>query len=142
MSFQGHERHTKPTRHVLFIIPLERASGKMGIVHEDLSSELRRIVLSGRLDFHGVEAVIEELSSLVSLAGKNVLIDLTNTTLISSMGIRALILNAKNLHQRGARMCLVVEAGTLVSTSLKAVGIDTLLPIYTSLPDAQSAMSI
>lgn len=112
----------------------------MAIAHEELTGGVRRIVLSGRLDFHGVEEIIGELSTLLTSAGKNALIDLTNASLICSMGIRALILNAKNMHQRGAKMALVVEDGSLVSTTLKSVGIDSLMPVYPSLPDAQSAL--
>jgi anti-anti-sigma factor len=112
----------------------------MAIEHNDLSGGLRHIVLSGRLDFHGVEKIIGQLSSLLTASGSNALIDLTQATLICSMGIRALILNAKNMQQRGRRMALVVDDGTIVSTTLKSVGIDSLLPVFTSLPDAKKAM--
>lgn len=112
----------------------------MAIAHEDLSGDLRRIVLTGRLDFHGVEEIIEPLSSLLASAGPNVLIDLTGATLICSMGIRALILNAKNLQQRGGRLALVVDSDTLVSTTLKSVGIDSLMPVFPSTADALKAL--
>ncbi len=112
----------------------------MAISHEDLGRDLRRIVLTGRLDFHGVEEIIEQLSSLLASAGSNVVIDLTDATLICSMGIRALILNAKNLQQRGGHMSLVVDNDTIVSTTLKSVGIDSLLPVFTSFRDAQLAL--
>ncbi len=112
----------------------------MAISHEDLGGDLRRIVLTGRLDFHGVEEIIEQLSSLLASAGSNVVIDLTDATLICSMGIRALILNAKNLQQRGGHMSLVVDNDTIVSTTLKSVGIDSLLPVFTSFRDAQLAL--
>lgn len=113
----------------------------MAISHEELSQDVRRIVLSGRLDFHGVEEIVEQLTSLVASTGMNAVIDLTAATLICSMGIRALILNAKNIQQRGGRMALVVNDNTTVSATLKAVGIDTLLPVFGNLPDAQKALS-
>jgi len=113
----------------------------MAIAHEDLNPDLRRIVLTGRLDFHGVEEIIEPLSTLLTSAGPNVVVDLTGTTLICSMGIRALILNAKNLQQRGGRMALVVDDGTIVSTTLRSVGIDSLLPVFASIPDARDALA-
>jgi anti-anti-sigma factor len=112
----------------------------MAIAHEDLSGDLRRISLTGRLDFHGVEEIIEQFSSLLSTSRMKVVVDLTGATLICSMGIRALILNAKNMQQRGGRMVLAVKEGSIVSSTLKSVGIDTLLPVYASLPDAQNAM--
>ena len=112
----------------------------MAIAHEDMGGGLRCIVLTGRLDFHGVEEIIEPLAALLATAGSNVLIDLTGATLICSMGIRALILNAKNLQQRGGRMALVVDADSILAATLKSVGIDSLLPVYTSLLDAQKAL--
>jgi anti-sigma B factor antagonist len=101
---------------------------------------VRRIILSGRLDFHGVEEIVGQLSSLLASTGTNALIDLTRANLICSMGIRALILNAKNMQQRGARMALLVDDGTIVSSTLKSVGIDSLLPIFTSLPEAKKSL--
>lgn len=112
----------------------------MAIAHEDLSADLRHIVLSGRLDFHGVEEIIEQLASLLAAYESNVIVDLTPATLICSMGIRALILNAKNLQQRGGRMALVVDGGTIVAATLKSVGIDSLLPVFMNLPDATIAL--
>ncbi len=110
------------------------------IEHEDLSEGIRRVGLSGRLDFHGVEEVVGQLSALLTAAGTHALVDLTHATMICSMGIRALILNAKNVQQRGGRMALVVNDGTIVSATLKSVGIDSLLPIFTSISDAKKAL--
>jgi anti-sigma B factor antagonist len=112
----------------------------MAISHEDLSENLRRIVLSGRLDFHGVEEIVEQMAALLSSAGLNVVVDLTAATLICSMGIRALILNAKSIQQRGGRMALVVDDTTTVSATLKSVGIDTLLPVFMNISDAKNAL--
>lgn len=113
----------------------------MAIAHNDLSSGLRHVILSGRLDFHGVEAIIEQFSALLAAARTDVLVDLTDATLICSMGIRALILNAKYMQQRGGRMALLIGDGTVVSTTLRSVGIETLLPVYTSLSEAQASLA-
>jgi anti-anti-sigma factor len=113
----------------------------MAIEHNDLDGDLRHITLSGRLDFHGVEEIIEQLSSLLAAAKADVLIDLAHVTLICSMGIRALILNAKYMQQRGARMALLIGDGTLVSHTLKSVGIDSLLPVYANLAEAEESMA-
>ncbi len=107
---------------------------------EDLSSNLRRITLSGRLDFHGVDAIMEQFSTLLETAGKLVIVDLTTATLICSMGIRTLILNAKNLQQRGGKMALVVDKNTTISRTLESVGIDNLLPVFGSLSDAEHVL--
>ncbi len=113
----------------------------MAIAHNDLSGGLRHVVLSGRLDFHGVEAIIEQFSALLASARADVLVDLANATVICSMGIRALILNAKYMQQRGGRMALLIGDGTVVSRTLRSVGIETLLPVYTSLSEAQASLA-
>lgn len=112
----------------------------MTIAHEDLGGNLRRVILTGRLDFSGVEEIVGQLSSLLSTAGASVLIDLTGATLICSMGIRALILNAKNMQQRGGRLGLLVSEGSTVATTLKSVGIDALMPVFTDNINAQQAL--
>lgn len=112
----------------------------MAIDHTDRNG-MRHVVLSGRLDFHGVEEIIEQLSSLLASAETDVLIDLAHATLICSMGIRALILNAKYIQQRGGRMALLIGDGTMVSNTLRSVGIETLLPVYTSLAEAQASLA-
>ena len=114
----------------------------MAISYEDLNAELRRIVLSGRLDFQGVEEIAEQFGSLLSSAGeRRVIVDLTSAVLICSMGIRTLILNAKAVQAQGGSMALVTgDSDSLVSKTLQSVGIDTLLPVFTSFSDAEKAL--
>jgi anti-sigma B factor antagonist len=112
----------------------------MAISYEDPSPDLRLINLSGRLDFQGVEEIVEQFASLLASAGRSVVVDLTAATLICSMGIRTLILNAKAVKQRGGRMALVVEDDTSVSKTLKSVGIDTLLPVFGNVSEAEKSI--
>jgi anti-anti-sigma factor len=114
----------------------------MAISCEDLSTELRRIVLSGRLDFQGVDEIAGQIESLLSsVGGERVIVDLTSVVLICSMGIRTLIMNAKNVQAQGGKMALVVGDGdSLVYQTLQSVGINALLPIFTSVSDAEKAL--
>lgn len=114
----------------------------MAIAHHDLSSGLRHVILSGRLDFQGVESIIEQFSTLLASSKAGVLVDLENATLICSMGIRALILNAKYMQQRGSRMALLIGDGTMVATTLRSVGIESLLPVYASVAEAEASMAV
>lgn len=109
----------------------------MAISHKDTNENLRYIALTGRLDFQGVEEILEPLASLLGSAKSNVIIDLSTATLICSMGIRALILNARNVQQRGGNLALVVDDNSIVYSTLKSVGIDTLMPVFTSLAEAK-----
>ena len=114
----------------------------MAISCEDLSAELCRIVLSGRLDFQGVEEIAGQFESLLSSIGeRRVIVDLTSVMLICSMGIRTLILNAKNVQAQGGEMALVVGGGdSIVSQTLNSVGINALLPVFASFSDAEKAL--
>ena len=113
----------------------------MNIACEDLSPDLRHVMLSGRLDFKGVEDVQEEFETLLSSTNaENVVVDLTDTTLICSVGIRALILNAKAMEQGGRHMLLVMPKDSMVSRTLNSVGIDTLLPVFSSLGEARASL--
>ena len=113
----------------------------MAISYEDISADLCRIMLSGRLDFQGVEDVLGKFEELLATsAAPNVVVDLSDAVLICSIGIRALILNAKALEQSGRHMLLVMQNDSMVSKTLNSVGIDTLLPVFTSISEAEASL--
>jgi len=112
----------------------------MEVSYQDLNSNLRRITLAGRMDIQGTEEIADRFASLSTDAMRNVVIDFTGVTFLASIGIRALISNAKAQHKLGGRMALVVGGNTSVSKTLDATGIDVLLQIFTNLHDAEQAL--
>ena len=68
-----------------------------------LTEGLTRIVLSGRLDTPGVDQVETQFVAAAVPPAKNVVVDLSRVTFISSMGIRMLVSVARSLQQRPAR---------------------------------------
>jgi anti-anti-sigma factor len=117
----------------------ERNHG-MPIRYEDLSNEVRRITLSGRLDTVGSEEISEELASLAATARRGVVVDLSQVTFLSSMGIRALISAAKARQANGGRMVLLVDGSDVVQRTIEATGVDELIPVYDDAGDAEKAV--
>lgn len=113
----------------------------MAISYDDISADLRRINLSGRLDIQGTEEIAPQFSALVTDIRRNVIVDFIGVTFLASIGIRSLISNAKALHKLGGRMALVVGDNTSVARTLEATGIDVLLQMYTTIHEAEKTLS-
>ncbi|HKU71921.1 MAG TPA: STAS domain-containing protein [Burkholderiales bacterium] len=111
----------------------------MSISHEDVGENLRRIVISGRLDIPGTDEIAEKLAALANAPKKGVVVDLTSLQFLASIGIRALINSAKTVKQRGGKMVLVVLSGSSVVMSLEATGVNELIPVFKSAADAERA---
>ena len=111
----------------------------MSISHDDVGSDLRRIVISGRLDMPGTDAIGGKLVELASAPKKGVVVDLTGLRFLASIGISALITSAKAVKQRGGRMVLIVNPGSSVAMSLEATGVDELIPVFERSSEAEKA---
>jgi anti-anti-sigma factor len=111
----------------------------MSISYVDVGEQLRRIVISGRLDVEGTDSVSSQLVQLIQAPKKGVVVDLSSLKFLASIGIRALIASAKAVKERGGRMVLVVNEGSTVMMSLKATGIDQLVPVYGTTSAAEKA---
>ncbi|MDH4260919.1 MAG: STAS domain-containing protein [Gammaproteobacteria bacterium] len=111
----------------------------MSISHEDVGEDLRRIVISGRLDMPGTNSVASQLEELAAAPKKGVVVDLSALKFLASIGIRALITSAKAVQQRGGKMVLVVSDSSTVMMSLEATGVDQLIPVFKNASDAERA---
>jgi anti-sigma B factor antagonist len=111
----------------------------MSISFEDVASDLRRIVISGRLDMPGTDSVAVQLAELTAAPKKAVVVDLSQLKFLASIGIRALISSAKEVQKRGGRMALVVNKASTVMMSLEATGVDELIPVFGNVADAEKA---
>jgi len=112
----------------------------MAIRYEDVNENFRRIFLTGRLDTAGSEQIATEFTELAASAKRGVVVDLSDVTFLSSMGIRALISAAKAQQARGGRMVLNVAGNDVVGRTLEATGIDELIPTFGDAADAERAL--
>jgi anti-sigma B factor antagonist len=113
----------------------------MEISYEDINPALRHIKLAGRLDIRGTDLIAARFAELSTDVKRNVIVDFTGVTFLASIGIRALISNAKALHKLGGRMALVVGDNTSVAKTLSSTGIDVLLQMFTNLEDAEKSLN-
>jgi anti-anti-sigma factor len=111
----------------------------MFISHTDVGDNLRKIVISGRLDVLGTESIVGELEKLAAAPKKGVVVDLSSLKFLASLGIRALLKSAKAVEERGGRMVLVVGTNSQVTMSLEATGVSDLLPMFKSNGEAERA---
>jgi anti-anti-sigma factor len=111
----------------------------MSISYDDIGENLRRIMISGRLDMPGTDSVASQLAELAAAPKKGVVVDLSAVNFLASIGIRALIISAKTVQERGGKMVLVVSGGSTVNMSIKATGVDQLIPVFSNASDAERA---
>ena len=111
----------------------------MSISFDDIGENLRRIEISGRLDMVGAGKIASQLVELTAAPKKGIVVDMTAVEFLASIGIRTLIASAKAVQERGGRMVLVVNPATTVVMSLKATGVDLLIPVFNNIPDADRA---
>lgn len=112
----------------------------MAVSYEDISEDLRRVFLSGRLDIQGTEEIATQFSEFAATSKRRVIVDFTAVTFLASIGIRALISNAKALHKLGGHMAVVVGDNHSVYKTLDAVGIDALLKTFKDFQEAEKAL--
>ncbi len=111
----------------------------MSISYVDVGEQVRRIEITGRLDVEGTNSVASQLVELTQAPKKGVVVDLSSLKFLASIGIRALITAAKAVKERGGKMVLVVDDGSTVMMSIKATGIDKLVPVFDDTDDAERA---
>jgi anti-sigma B factor antagonist len=111
----------------------------MPIDFEDSNDELRHIRLSGRLDIQGTGEIEAKFAALAASSKRRVIVDLSEVSFLASIGIRAIITNAKAQMQRGGRMVLFVGENASVAKTIDATGIYTLVPTFSALVDAERA---
>jgi len=107
----------------------------MQIDHEPLDDRVLKINLSGRMDAAGSAEIHASLAVLTAPPANAVIVDLTKVEIITSVGIRTLLLNAKALKSRGARMVLLNPDAT-VTKVLAISGLDRVIGVF---PDLETA---
>ena len=110
----------------------------MSIDHQD-TENLRRIVITERLDITGTDAIAIKFAALAASAQRRVVVDISTVTFLASIGIRALLTNAKAQQARGGRLVLFVGDNASIIKTLETTGVDILVPIFTDALAAEKA---
>ena len=111
----------------------------MAIDFDDSKENLRRITITGRLDIQGTDEIATKFAALAASAQRRVVVDLTAVSFLASIGMRAIIGNAKAVQQRGGKMVLLVDDDSTVLKTLEITGIADMIPMFTDAGEAEAA---
>lgn len=110
----------------------------MDLQIEHLSDAAARAVAIGKWDVAGAAEIDLRLSAL-SGSGRSIIIDMAQVAFLSSMGIRSIVMAAKAVGSRQAKIALLAPDAH-VTAVLTGAGIDTLVPIHATLEIALAAI--
>jgi anti-anti-sigma factor len=110
------------------------------ITSKDVSSALRVVTVSGRLDLQGTEKVEQSFLAVTRTGKQNIVVDLAEVTFLSSVGIRMLIASGKALKETGGRMVLVVGVNAAAIKTLKVTCVDAILPMFETFAAAEAEL--
>jgi anti-anti-sigma factor len=105
------------------------------IDYESIEPNIGCVRLSGALDISGVQEVSLKFTTYTATARKPVIVDLNQVTLITSMGLGMLIMNAKSLLLHRLPTVLLNPQPT-VEKVIRMSGLDQILPIEYDLDSA------
>jgi anti-anti-sigma factor len=101
----------------------------MEVVIKNQTDQITHLALRGQLDLAGVGDVELKFTSHTVPRGKPLLLDMSEVTFVSSLGLRMLLTVAKALNQRGAKMVLLNPQPTVREVFVIS-GFDQLMPIH------------
>lgn len=105
---------------------------------ESMDGDITRVILDGRLDIEGAAAVDMRMNVMAGSA-RFLLIDLRNVSFIGSMGLRSIVVPAKNVHRRGGKVALLGPV-PMVEEVLRASKINDVIPIFHNLDAAVASL--
>jgi anti-anti-sigma factor len=87
-----------------------------------------RVILDGRLDMAGVQAVNDRFATGISTGAGPAIVDFAKVTFVSSVGISMLVNAAKSL-QRTGRSLVLLRPQPLVEEGLRTAGLHHVITI-------------
>jgi anti-anti-sigma factor len=112
----------------------------MNLETEQLEGDVMKVNLFGRMDITGVEEIGFLLASAIAVERRRVIVDLSGVDFMSSIGVRAILQNARALKLRGGAIALT-GAGPLVAQVLDSAGVGNVMPIAPDLATARAALT-
>jgi anti-anti-sigma factor len=112
----------------------------MKLATEELDGNVLRVCLSGRMDIMGVDAIAVPFAALAATDNRRVIVDLSGVDFLASIGIRAILQNARAHELRGGGMVLLAP-NHLVEEVLRAAGAANVVPVVADLEAARAALA-
>ncbi len=97
------------------------------------------VEIVGRLESGSLQAFQQRLSEASAPGARKVLLDLSRVSFIGSAGLRAILVAAKQIGGSGGRLAVLASAH--IADVFTVSGIDTVLPVRTTLEQARDALA-
>lgn len=107
---------------------------------QEIDDGVVHVRLAGRMDIAGVDAIGVPFAGLAATDSRRVIVDLSGVEFMASIGIRAILQNARAHRLRGGAMVLLAPQ-PLVREVLDASGVSSLVPIASDLAAARAALA-
>jgi anti-anti-sigma factor len=98
------------------------------------------VAASGEIDITNAEGFRDALLSALNAGAAALVVDMTSTTFLDSSGVTALVRAARRATAADATLRLAVTAPPVLRV-LNLVGIDRLIEVHPSLPDALASLA-
>jgi len=109
----------------------------MQIESENLSNNILKVILNGRLDLQGAQAIDMKFTAMTATKDAPILVDLSGVTFLASLGMRTLLSAAQAVNRRGGMMVLLKPQPNVLEV-LTASGVSTLIPTF---DDSEAAIA-
>jgi anti-anti-sigma factor len=108
--------------------------------HVDYRDSVGIVTLSGEMDIVRAHDLREQLLHAVRNEDLGLVVDLTNTTYIDSVGVSLLFELAERLSERQLRLAVVLPEAGLVERVLRIVNLDSVTEIHPTVDEAVGAI--
>jgi anti-anti-sigma factor len=112
----------------------------MKLETDEIDGGVVRVRLSGRMDIAGVDAISVPFAALAATDNRRVIVDLSGVEFLASIGIRAILQNARAHKLRAGAMVLLAPP-PLIDETLRAAGVANVVPIVPDLDSARAALA-
>ena len=106
------------------------------INYETSANGVTTVNISGSMDAMGAQAIDLKFSAISGSQNK-LIINFEKLDYLASMGIRTLIMGAKSVQLRNGKM-VILKPNDDVQKVLSESGVDTLIPLYQDLQEAEA----
>lgn len=106
--------------------------------YDTLSNGITVINLNGTIDALGAQAIDLKFNA-ISGSQTKVIVNLEKVDYLSSMGIRTIIMGAKVVQRNSGKM-VILQPSPDVEKVLTESGVDTLIPIFQQMNDAEQLL--
>ena len=111
----------------------------MKLETEELNDGLVKVGLVGRMDIAGTDSIAIRLAALAATDNRRVILDLSGVDFIASIGVRAILQNARAHRMRGGAMVLLAPQ-PLVEEVLQTTGVPNVVPVVRDMEAARNVL--